>query len=240
MTIFKLLLICGLTYSVNMLYVYHLNKKYPKNVATQKISSDTVFVFDLHGVIFKLNPIEVVKEFIKSPNKKQLLSTVFYPKLFIRALYSFYKGEVAEEVVLNLATKYPELKDVSTTLFNAINAQEPIKQTIDIIKELKSKGHKLFIFSNIGEQSINVLKQKFPDVFENFDGISSTNSKDGYIKKPNPEAFKKHLSQFGHKTSNLIFIDDKMKNIAAAQSLGISSILFTSPYELRRILAGFK
>lgn len=235
-TLFRLLLLCGLTYSVNMLYVYHLNKKYPKRIIIQKISPESVFVFDLHGVIFKLSPIQVIKEFIKAPNKIELISTIFYPKLFLKALYAFYKGEVAEEVVLNLAKKHPELKNVSIVLLNALNAQEPIVQTLDIIKDLKSKNYKLFIFSNIGERSINILKNKFPDVFACFDGVSSTNSQDGYIKKPDIRAFNKHLNQFQHEKSNVIFIDDKMKNVLVAQSLGIPSILFTSPYELRKTL----
>src|SRR5436305_1050486 len=66
-----------------------------------------------------------------------------------------------------------------------LNSQAPINQSIDIIKDLKKAGYKVYILSNIGEHSLDVLKNKYPEIFSHFDGIMGTIKEDDYIQKPN-------------------------------------------------------
>ncbi len=235
----KLFFLTIILYGMNIIYTKKLYKKYPKNTTISKITDDTIFVFDLHGVLFKLDPTEVIKEAIKLPNKFKLLSVALYPTFIISTFNSLYKGTVAEKIVLNLDKKFPNLKFVSSGL-KILNAQLPIEQSISIVKDLKKAGHKVYILSNIGEHSLSILKNKFPLIFEDFDGIMGTDHEDDYIQKPNIRAFEKYLIKFKQDKNKLVFIDDQMKNVLSARNFGISSILFTTPYNLRKQLSDLK
>jgi len=226
----SILIIAGTTYKV-----IKLNQKFPQNKTIQtKIAPDTAFAFDLHGVIFTLDPILVIKEALHIPMSK-LFYVIRHPYVLLNALHLMKKGEVAEEVVLSLE-KTPELKDLICTGLRIINSQRLIPQTIDIIKKLKLRGHKVYIFSNIGEQSIAMLAKRYSDVFALFDGISATSRADKYIKKPDAKAFEKFLKEFHLESSKVIFVDDKIENIKASFSFGMPALIFTAPYNLKKQL----
>lgn len=56
------------------------------------------------------------------------------------------------------------------------------------------------------------------------------------IKKPNPKAFKILLEKIQKSASSVIFIDDRIENGEAAKNLGIDSIQFISPKQLKKEL----
>lgn len=56
------------------------------------------------------------------------------------------------------------------------------------------------------------------------------------VKKPNPEAFKILLETLQKPASHVLFIDDRQENIESAKSLGIDSIQFISPEQLKKEL----
>ena len=113
----------------------------------------------------------------------------------------------------------------------------PIKPTVKILKQLKKKGYKLYILSNIGEKSLKCIEERHPDVFKLFDGIYTASDRDGYIKKPQPEIYKRYLDKFGQNPNELIFIDDKKSNLTAAKKFGIDTIHFTSAKNLFKVLS---
>lgn len=57
------------------------------------------------------------------------------------------------------------------------------------------------------------------------------------VAKPDPAAYHLALRGLGLAAEEVVFIDDKPRNIAAAERLGITSILFRTAAELRRELA---
>lgn len=205
-----------------------------------KVYSDTIFIFDLHGVVFKLDAYQVMKEIFRTPYKYQLLKTLFYPKVVFTTYYSLKKGGVAEEVLLNLSKDLPQFQKLLPTGFNIINAQKPIQQTVSIIKKLKASGYKVCIFSNIGDHSIKMLEEKYPQIFKYFDDILGCTKKDNYIKKPSPESFRKCINFFNVDPSKIIFVDDKKINVSAATNFGIQAILFKSSQDLYKNLIKIK
>jgi epoxide hydrolase-like predicted phosphatase len=58
-------------------------------------------------------------------------------------------------------------------------------------------------------------------------------SADVRLAKPEPEIYQMVLERLGLPPHKTLFIDDMQRNIEAAQALGIPSIEFTSPEELR-------
>jgi HAD superfamily hydrolase (TIGR01509 family) len=85
-----------------------------------------------------------------------------------------------------------------------------------LIGYLKRNGAKLYILSNWDQESFELLKKRYPAVFNWFDGaiISGTT---GYIK-PEPELFA-HV-QNTYQTNLICFLDDQHENLTAAAKVG--------------------
>ncbi len=113
---------------------------------------------------------------------------------------------------------------------NFINACHPIYGMMAFARECKEKGYKLYILSNWDPESFELLKQKYPELLELFDGavISGQTHK----MKPNPKMFALITEKVP--AYDCIFIDDQQENIEAARSAGMHTI-FAKP---RRALVG--
>ncbi|HVO41139.1 MAG TPA: HAD family phosphatase [Aggregatilineales bacterium] len=61
-------------------------------------------------------------------------------------------------------------------------------------------------------------------------------SADVGMAKPEPEIYRLTLDRLGVKPEEVLFIDDMPRNTAAAEALGITSIVFETPEQLRREL----
>jgi len=55
--------------------------------------------------------------------------------------------------------------------------------------------------------------------------------------KPDPECYNRALARLGASAEDVIFIDDRSENVAAAAALGLRSVHFTSPGEARAAVA---
>ena len=105
-----------------------------------------------------------------------------------------------------------------------------IEGTVQILRELKQKGHRIFALSNWSAETFPLAQAKFPFLKE-FDGAVVS----GYEKcvKPGPQIYQILLSRYQLQAQNCIFIDDNPANIQAGKELGFDTILFTTPQELR-------
>jgi 2-haloacid dehalogenase len=56
------------------------------------------------------------------------------------------------------------------------------------------------------------------------------------MRKPTPEFYQILLDRYNVKPEESLFIDDNYRNILAAEKLGINSIHFTSPEQLKEEL----
>jgi HAD superfamily hydrolase (TIGR01509 family) len=201
-----------------------------------KVTKNTIFAFDLHGVVFKLCPIKVTMQLLKCPYKLKLLSIIFYPKLFFKTWQELRRGAIAEELLYKLAKDFPQFEKLLPTGFNVINSQKPIIGTVEIIKNLKRKGYKVHVLSNIGENSMKMMQEMFPDIFKHFDALMASNALDNYIKKPDSRAYEKYINIFNLNREDVIFIDDRQKNIKAALNVNIPSLLYKNSFQLNKTL----
>lgn len=105
-------------------------------------------------------------------------------------------------------------------------------KTTTLLKELSYK-HSLWIISNTSNEQIKSLKSKF-DFFQNFDGIITSESTGS--PKPNISIFVHALRNANASPSESIFIDDSLKNIQSADSLGINTHHYENYYKLKKFL----
>ena len=128
------------------------------------------------------------------------------------------------------------LKD---SFIQAVNEEPIIEDTVKVIKKLKNAGFKIYMLSNIAAETLENLWGVHPDVLEVFNGIYTPSSENNYIQKPNPEFYKKFkdfLKERGDADKNILFIDDREKNIKAAVEQGFYGIIFSSPEQLNSLM----
>ena len=110
----------------------------------------------------------------------------------------------------------------AAVLQHAIDLQEPVKSTEQLIGELKAAGYKLYVLSNMSREFIDFLRL-FP-VYQLFDG--EVVSCEEHTVKPEPRIYEILLERYGLTPSETLFIDDREANIVAAGRLGIHGFVF--------------
>jgi putative hydrolase of the HAD superfamily len=119
-------------------------------------------------------------------------------------------------------------------IINLFNAFKPIDPTVELLKELKTKGYELHIVSNIGQRRLGFLKNRYPAIIALFDKTKIPYGDIHHlVKKPNLEYFIGYLKDYNPQRKLVLFVDDKKQNIEAAASVGIVGIKFTSVDKLR-------
>lgn len=201
---------------------------------------NTTFSFDLHRVVLKYDYPQIIHIIFKN---LWVIPGLFYflnPRIWIDMLKLLKNHAVVEKYIMFLSNKYPYLKKFVPVAIEISNAQKPNRKTIEIIRQLKKGGYTIHLFSNIGLETFNDLTPQFPDVFSLFDDIKVTSPDSDYLAKPHPDAFASYLKELNGDKKQVIFIDDKTRNIKVAQSCGIIGLLFISAWWLELTLRQHK
>jgi putative hydrolase of the HAD superfamily len=105
--------------------------------------------------------------------------------------------------------------------------------TVALIEELAAVGHRLAILSNAPAETADAIAGL--PVARHFEHlIFSCQLK---MAKPAIEFFTSALARLEATAAEVIFIDDQPDNVAAAVTLGMQTIRFTSPGQARALLA---
>jgi 2-haloacid dehalogenase len=124
--------------------------------------------------------------------------------------------------------QYAHLIHAYATRFNE-TVPGPVAGTHDLIARLDAAGVPLFGLSNFGADFWEDFRREWP-VFDRFRDIVVS----GYEKcaKPEPRIYEIAESRFGLPPEQLLFIDDKPDNIAAATARGWQGHVFTDSITL--------
>ena len=101
--------------------------------------------------------------------------------------------------------------------------------TLDLLEEAHERGFSLSVLSNAPRDMAAVLHGH--PALAHFDHLLFS-SEIGAVK-PEPAAFQAALDALARDPAEVLFIDDRPDNVAAAQSLGLAATLFTSADQLR-------
>lgn len=193
-------------------------------------------VFDLGGVVVARNPLRFPKHL------DEFFSFVF--KSHMQGIPQFWTdydlGILEEEKVAEALAEYRGC-DLATAKGNmklAIEYQEQIEPTAQLIKELKERGYNLYVLSNMSKEYIEFLREL--PVFEYFD--EQVVSCEIGLGKPDRRIYEYLLEKYGLDPTETIFIDDRKDNVDAAEELGITPFHFdrTNPEQacddLRKVI----
>ncbi len=188
-------------------------------------------IFDLGGVLIDWNPRYVFDEkYFESEEKLDFF--------FANICTSDWNeeqdaGRSIVEATQLLVGQYPEwetaIRDYYGRWTDMLKA--PIPETVEIFRHLKQSGrYKLYALTNWQSGLFDIALVRY-NFLHWFDGrVVSGEEK---TRKPFPEFYQRLLNRYDLKPSEAIFIDDNARNVKAAEDLGIRSIHFQSPRQLK-------
>lgn len=176
-------------------------------------------VFDLAEVVFtRLNrfPKELEEYFTFVYDPREGVMPKFWVD-FDRGLRTI--DQVAEAVAECCNDSFEEAKRktmLSITYYDEIGA------TAELIAELKERGYRVIILSNMSREYIEYLRQK--PVYRLID--EELISCEVGLVKPERAMYELLLERFGLDASQTMFVDDRKHNVDAAAELGITPYHF--------------
>lgn len=189
-------------------------------------------VFDLGGVLMDWNPRYLYRK---------LFGDEAAMERFLREVCTMEwhaahdRGVPFEQSCAALAAGHPEQAELIWAWGRRSEEMVagPIHGTVEILRALKARGVPCYALTNMETETYALRRARF-DFMNWFDG-TVVSSHEGVIK-PDSEIFQRLLSRFGLRAQETLMIDDAARNIEAARRLGMQTVLFTSPDELRRRL----
>lgn len=136
-------------------------------------------------------------------------------------------GEISVNEYINSLKNEKDFNDIKYILEkeNLIKSYPLMKNNFAYINSLKDKGYKIFLLTNITEDSFNYINDLI-DINKIFDG--GIYSYQEHLIKPSYEIYDLLINKFNLKKEETIFFDDKEKNVKAAIEVGIKSFVFSS------------
>jgi 2-haloacid dehalogenase len=110
----------------------------------------------------------------------------------------------------------------------------PIHDTVEIFSELKATHkYKLLALTNWSAETFPIALERF-DFLHWFDGrVVSGEEK---TRKPFPDIYETIIRRFNVDPVTAVYIDDNMRNLHPARDMGMQTIHFQDPAQLRKEL----
>lgn len=191
-------------------------------------------IFDLGGVLIDWNPKYVFNEaYFDSIEKRDFFLTHICSSDWNERQD---EGRSIVDATEELVKEFPEwetaIRDFYGRWTDMLNG--PITDTVEIFRQLKDSGkYKMYALTNwqAGLFEIALVRYNF---LHWFDGrVVSGEEK---MRKPFPEFYQLLLNRYNVKPEEALFIDDNVRNVKAAEGIGIKSIQFESAGALQREL----
>ena len=176
-------------------------------------------IFDFGGIILTVKMKEIVKKITDSKEEQEFLldNVVNSPEWIEYGLID--TGYITKEDFINLVNDRTNNihKDlVEDFINNYINHVYVDDKIIELIKDLKKQGYKLYLLSNTQKYSY----EKFiKDIEYLFDGI--TLSFKEHLLKPYNAIYERLIDKYNLVPEESLFIDDREDNISTANKYGI-------------------
>jgi 2-haloacid dehalogenase len=190
----------------------------------------TTIIFDLGSVLVDWNPNYLYRKLIADEQEMQhFLANITTPDWNEEQ----DAGRSLKEGTDLLVQQHPQHEAHIRAFYDRWDEMlgDPIQGTIDLFKQLKESGkYKIYALTNWSAETFPVALKRY-DFMGWFDGIVVSGAEK--MRKPAPEFYQLLLDRYNVNPQESLFIDDNIRNILAAEKMGITSIHFTSPEQLK-------
>ncbi len=194
------------------------------------MNSINTIIFDLGGVLIDWNPEYVYLDVFDGDREKMQW---FFNNICTHdwnenqdAGYPLQKA-TEERVAL-----FPEHEELIRMFYGRWEEMlgDAIEGTVAILKSLiDNPNFKVVALTNWSHETFPIALDRF-EFLHWFEGIIVSGTEK--TRKPFPEIYKLTLDRFNLTAETSVFIDDNLRNIKAAEAMGITGIHFESPDQL--------
>lgn len=187
-------------------------------------------IFDLGGVLIDWNPKYVFDEtYFDSIAKRDYFLNNICTNDWNEQQDA---GRSIVDATQELVQQFPEWENAIRDYYGRWTdmLRGPIPGTVKIFRQLKESGkHKLYALTNWQANLFDIALVRY-NFLHWFDGrVVSGEEK---TRKPFPEFYQRLLNRYTVDPSEALFIDDNLRNVKAAEAMGISSIHFQNSDQL--------
>ena len=188
-------------------------------------------IFDLGGVLIDWNPEYVYLEVFKGDREKMKW---FFDKIctmdWNENQDAGYPLQQATEERVKLFPEYEEWIRIYYGRWEEMLGKQ-IDGTVTILKQLiDNPNYKVVALTNWSAETFPIALERF-DFLHWFEGIVVSGTEK--MRKPFNEIYELTLNRFNIEASQSLFIDDNARNIEAAKKMGINTIRFNNPTQLK-------
>ena len=173
-------------------------------------------VFDVGRVLFQWDLRCLFAKLIDDPDELEWFVTTVVTEQWH---HQHDEGRPLAEMLPERIAEYPghaRLIEAYATRFNE-SVPGPVPGSLELVEALHARGVPLYALTNFGAELWPPFRAEQP-VFGLFRDIVVSGVEK--VAKPEPRIFEIAAARFGHAPHELLFIDDKAENVAAAQALG--------------------
>ena len=192
-------------------------------------------IFDLGNVLIDWNPLHVFNDtYFDSLEKRD-----FFMNHICTMDWNEQQdeGRSIVEATMELLEKFPDWEQPIRDYYGRWTEMlgGPIAESVKIFRQIKESGkYKTYALTNWQAGLFDIALVRYNFLYW-FDGrVVSGEEK---MRKPAPEFYQLLLNRYNVKAEEALFIDDNLRNIKAAEALGITSIHFQLPAQLKIELA---
>ncbi len=179
-------------------------------------------VFDLGGVVVARDRHKVSREFA---DFFAFVCVTPMPEFWVEYDRGTKSRTEVEQIMADI--KGCSVERCHEAMATAIDIQAPILCTEQLIHELKERGYRLLVLSNMSSDFIEHIRRF--DVYRQFEG--DVVSCEELTVKPEAEIYRRLIDRYALNPTETLFIDDREANLRAAEQFGISTFHFTEPRE---------
>lgn len=149
----------------------------------------------------------------------------------------FQKGTISEDklwekICFELGVPKPKVQSLWGDAVRYVFSEK--KEVFALIHSLRRNGYKIGFLSNTEIPAMNFFQEQG---YEVFDAVIFSCAEG--IRKPERRIYEIALEELGVKPEEAVFVDDKKKNIEGAEKVGMKTVLFKNPDQLKEELTSF-
>jgi len=190
-------------------------------------------IWDLGNVLIDWNPKFVFENLIPDEQKRAHFFNTICTMEWNENQDAGYPIQQATD---ELVARHPEWKEYIEAYYGRWTEMlgGPIEGTVKLFRELKASNQfRFYALTNWSHETFPVALRLY-DFLHLFDG--RVVSGEERMRKPDPRFYELLLHRYELQTDEVLFIDDSRRNVDAAEALGIKSIRFENPEQLKEAL----
>ena len=182
-------------------------------------------VLDIHGVLVHTRFNKYIWEHRLTPVDCLVLLKLTKTKVYEGADLGSLKDKA--ETAEALSKAYPEYKKRIEKLFRDHGWNSAKKESVVVSREIEklSQDYAVYLLSNLDYEELALIRTM---QFNKYISGGVYSCEEG-CAKPDKELYQRLLDKYNLKAEECVFVDDKIRNVRAAESAGYNGVYFPFP-----------